>query len=185
MRKSAGAAAMLLTAAMIFMAACSSVQSGLQVGMFRSEGGSGGSGAFGGGSGGSGASGGGGSTFGGRDSGGTSTAPERNYEGASQTVPWPSDSDWGRYGLAGLRQPPGVDVTAAALYQGAYHVALINGGRPAFENLRVQIENMPGAELITDVNSSDGRMVGYSLRGGSVQIAANFVDGDIVITASK
>jgi hypothetical protein len=64
-------------------------------------------------------------------------------------------------------------------------VGLINGGRPAFENLIAQIERMSGAELITDVNTSDGRMVGYNLSGGSVQIMADFVDGDIAITASK
>jgi hypothetical protein len=64
-------------------------------------------------------------------------------------------------------------------------VGLINGGRPAFENLAAQIERMPGAELMTDVNVSDGRMVGYSLSGGSVQISANFVDGDIAIMVSK
>jgi hypothetical protein len=44
---------------------------------------------------------------------------------------------------------------------------------------------MSGAELMTDVNVSDGRMVGYSLSGGSVQISANFVDGDIAIMASN
>jgi hypothetical protein len=64
-------------------------------------------------------------------------------------------------------------------------VGLINGGRPAFENLTAQIERMSGAELITDLNTSDGRMTGYALNGGSVQISANFVDGDILITASK
>jgi hypothetical protein len=64
-------------------------------------------------------------------------------------------------------------------------VGLINGGRPAFENLVAQIERMSGAELVTDVNTSDGRMVGYSLSGGSVQIVANFVDGDIAIIAAK
>jgi hypothetical protein len=35
------------------------------------------------------------------------------------------------------------------------------------------------------VNTSDGRMVGYNLSGGSVQIIADFVEGDITITASK
>jgi hypothetical protein len=64
-------------------------------------------------------------------------------------------------------------------------VALINGGRPAFENLAAQIERMPGAELMTDVNTSDDRMIGYQLNGGSVQIVADFVDGDIAITASR
>jgi hypothetical protein len=64
-------------------------------------------------------------------------------------------------------------------------VGLINGGRLAFENLVAQIERMSGAELVTDVNTSDGRMAGYSLNGGNVQISANFVDGDIAIAASK
>jgi hypothetical protein len=168
---------------MIFAAGCSSVQSGAREGardgvsegisgLFRNGGNSGSSGNSS-------------SSSGSGGSGGTSTAPERNYSGSSQTVPWPSDTEWGRYGLSGLRQPPGTDVTAAALYQGAYHVGLINGGRPAFENLIAQIERMPGAELMTDVNTSEGRMTGYSLSGGSVQIIADFVDGDIAITASK
>jgi hypothetical protein len=64
-------------------------------------------------------------------------------------------------------------------------VGLINGGRPAFENLTAQIERMPGAELISDLNTSDGRMLGYALNGGSIQISANFIDGDIAIMASK
>jgi hypothetical protein len=169
--------------AVVFAAGCSSVKSGAREGtrdgisgLFRSGGNSA--------SGGRGSDGRGGNSAG-DSSGGTSTAPERNYSGNSQTVPWPSDTEWGRYGLSGLRQPPGTDVTMAALYQGAYHVGLINGGRPAFESLVTQIERMSGAELVTDVNGSDGRMVGYSLNGGSVQISVNFVDGDIVIIASK
>jgi hypothetical protein len=176
MKKTAGTLAILYVLAVVFAAGCSSIKSGAREGtrdgiseLFRSGGNS--------------ASGGGGSEGGG--SGGTSTAPERNYSGNSQTVSWPSNTEWGRYGLSGLRQPPGTDVNAAALYQGAYHVGLINGGKPAFENLVIQIERMSGAELVTDVNASDGRMVGYSLNGGSVQISVNFVDGDIVITASK
>jgi hypothetical protein len=64
-------------------------------------------------------------------------------------------------------------------------VGLINGGRPAFENLISQIENMAGAEIMTDMSASDGRMVGYSLSGGAVQISVDFVNGDIAITASK
>jgi hypothetical protein len=187
MKKTAGTLALLYVAAVIFTAGCGSVKSGAREGirdgvregisgLFRSGGG-------GSGGGGSGSSGGSGS--GGSGSGGISTAPERNYSGNSQTVPWPSDAEWGRYGLSGLRQPPGTDVSAAALYQGAYHVGLINGGKPAFENLAAQIEKMAGAELMTDVNTSDGRMAGYRLNGGSVQIIADFIDGDIAITASK
>ncbi|MDR1932649.1 MAG: hypothetical protein LBQ57_07510 [Spirochaetales bacterium] len=179
MKRATGTIVLLCAAMMIFAAGCSSVQSGSRdgisegiSGLFRRGGDSGSSGSDG-------------SSSGSGGSGGTSTAPERNYSGSSQTVPWPSDTEWGRYGLSGLRQPPGTDVTAAALYQGAYHVGLINGGKPAFENLVAQIENMPGAELTTDVNASDGRMVGYSLSGGNVQITADFVDGDITITASK
>jgi hypothetical protein len=172
MKKTAGTLAVLCVLAAVFSAGCSSIKSGAREGvrdgvsgLFRSDGGG-----SGGGSGGS---------------SGTSTAPERNYSGSSQTVPWPSAGEWGRYGLSGLRQPPGTDVTAAALYQGTYHVGLINGGRPAFEDLVAQIENMSGAELMTDLSTSDGRMVGYSLNGGSVQISANFVDGDIVIMATR
>jgi hypothetical protein len=170
MKKTAKTLVMLCAAAVIFAAGCGSMKSGAREGtrdgvsgLFRKDG--------------NGGSGGG--------SGGTSTAPERNYSGSSQTVPWPSDTEWGRYGLSGLRQPPGTDVTGAALYQGSYHVGLINGGRPAFENLIAQIERMSGAELVTDVNVSDGRMVGYNFNGGSVQISADFVDGDIAIVASK
>jgi hypothetical protein len=169
MKKATGTIVLLCAAMMIFAAGCSSVQSGVREGardgisgLFRRGGSNGSSGSGG--------------------AGGTSTAPERNYSGSSQTVPWPSDTEWGRYGLSGLRQPPGTDVTAAALYQGTYHVGLINGGRQAFENLIAQIENIPGAELMTDVNTSDGRMAGYSLNGGNVQIIADFVDGDIAIT---
>jgi hypothetical protein len=176
MKKTVKTAAILCITAVFFAAGCSSVKSGARdgvrdgvSGLFRSGG----------------SSGSGGSDRDGGGSGGTSTALERNYSGSSQTVPWPSDTEWGRYGLSGLRQPPGADVSTAALYQGAYHVGLINGGRPAFENLVAQIERMSGAELMTDVNTSNGRMVGYSLSGGSVQIIADFVDGDIAIAASR
>ncbi|MDR1175299.1 MAG: hypothetical protein LBK83_07515 [Treponema sp.] len=170
--------AVLLTAVLFTLGGCGSVQSGARDGVREGI-----SGIFQQGGGYAGGNSSGGSSIGG--SGGTSTAPERNYSGSSQTVPWPSDAEWGRYGLSGLRQPPGADVTAAALYQGTYHVGLINGGRPAFENLVAQIERMSGAELVTDVNTSDGRMIGYQINGGSVQIIANFVDGDIAITASR
>ncbi|MDR1973023.1 MAG: hypothetical protein LBQ46_14010 [Treponema sp.] len=98
MKKATSVVVLLCAATVIFAAGCSSVRSGAREGardgvsdgisgLFRS-GGSGGSGG---------------------------TAPERNYSGSSQTVPWPSDTEWGRYGLSGLRQPPGTDVTAPAL----------------------------------------------------------------------
>jgi hypothetical protein len=170
MKKAVGTLAVL--AAAVFAAGCSSIKSGAREGVRDGI-----SGIFG--------LGGNSAPQGGGASGATGTAPERNYSGSSQTVPWPSDTEWGRYGLSGLRQPAGAEVTAAALYQGSYHVGLINGGRPAFDDLMAQIEGMPGAELITDMNTSDGRMVGYSLEGGSVQISANFIDGDILIMATR
>ncbi|MDR0388720.1 MAG: hypothetical protein LBH73_01460, partial [Spirochaetaceae bacterium] len=91
MKKTAGILAILCGVAVIVVAGCSSVKSGAREGvrdgvsgLFRSgNGASGGSGSGGGG-------------------GGTSTAPERNYSGSSQTVPWPSATEWGRYGLSGL-----------------------------------------------------------------------------------
>ncbi|ULQ61076.1 hypothetical protein K7I13_07435 [Brucepastera parasyntrophica] len=119
------------------------------------------------------------------NTGGTSTAPERNYSGASQTVPWPSDTEWARYGLSGLRQPSGTSVTGAALYMGNYIVGLINGGKPAFDDLVSQIEKMSGAELMTNMTMSDGQYVGYQLSGGSVQITVDYIEGDITITATK
>jgi phage-related minor tail protein len=120
-------------------------------------------------------------------SGGSSSGSgaERNYSGESETVPWPSDADWGRYGLAGLQQPAGTSVTVAALYQGAYRVGLINGGKSALEALVRQIEKMPGAELVTDVNSGNGKMVGYSLTSCSIEIVADYENGDTLITAIK
>jgi hypothetical protein len=121
----------------------------------------------------------------GSSSGGTSSSPERNYAGSSQTVPWPSDTEWNRYGLAGLKQPPNTDVTGAALYQGLYMVSLINGGKPAFDFLIAQIDNMAGAELVTDINTSDGKMTGYTTSAGSVNLTVDLQSGDILIQASR
>jgi hypothetical protein len=117
--------------------------------------------------------------------GAESSAPDRNYSGSSQTVPWPSSSTWARYGLEGLRQPAGTDVVGAALYMGQYMVSLINGGEPALNDLMSQIDVMPGAELTTEMNTSDGKMVGYLVTGGSITITADLLNGDIVIMAQK
>ena len=80
----------------------------------------------------------------GGSSGGTSTAPERNYQGSSRTVPWPSDREWARYGLSGLKQPPGTDVVSSGMVGSLvvkyFGVTLINGGQRAFDNLLDQIE---------------------------------------------
>ena len=117
-------------------------------------------------------------------SGGTSSSPQRNYTGSSQTVPWPSDTSWRRYGLEGLQQPPGTDVTGAALYMGMYVVSLINGGRPAFDNLAAQIERRPGTTLVTEVMDSDNIMMGFSLQAGNtINLIVNLVNGDIAIQA--
>jgi len=117
-------------------------------------------------------------------SGGTSSSPQRNYTGSSQTVPWPSDTSWRRYGLEGLQQQPGTDVTGAALYMGMYIVSLINGGRSAFDNLAAQIESRAGTKLVTEVMDSDSIMMGFSLQAGNtVNLIVNLVDGDIAIQA--
>jgi len=120
----------------------------------------------------------------GGSSGGTSSSPSRNYSGSTQTVPWPADSVWSRYGLAGLQQPSGTDVTGAMLLQGVYMVSLINGGISAFNNLVTQVERT-GAELITEYNTSDGKMNGYKTSAGYVNIVANLVDGDVAIQMSQ
>jgi len=168
------------------LSACSSIQSGARqgardgvsqgiAGLFRG-GNSGGSS--------SGSSGGssGGSTGG--SSGGTSSAPQRDYSGNSQTVPWPSDSTWSRYGLAGLQQPPGTDVTGAMMYQGIYIVSLINGGVSAFNNLVAQIERT-GATLTTELNTSDGKMSGYQTSAGYINVTVDLLNGDIAIQMSQ
>ncbi len=113
------------------------------------------------------------------------SGPERNFSGSSQTVPWPSDSSWARYGLSGLRQPAGTDVTGAALYMGYYLVELINGGRPAFDNLVSQIDRMPDSQLVTEVMDSTSMMVGYSTPQGMVNIVADLETGDITIQANQ
>ncbi|HCC37497.1 MAG TPA: hypothetical protein DEQ14_07710 [Treponema sp.] len=144
-------------------------------GLFNSGGSSGGSGSLSGGSSGS----------SGSISGGSRSSPERNYSGSAQTVPWPSDTDWGRYGLAGLQQPPNTSVAGAALYQGMYIVGLINGGLPAFDFLVAQIEKMDGAELVTSVNTAEGKVSGYTTAGGSVTLTVDLESGDIAIQANK
>ncbi len=113
------------------------------------------------------------------------SGPERNYSGSTQTVPWPQDSSWARYGLSGLRQPAGTDVTGAALYMGQYMVSLINGGRPAFDNLAAQIDAIPGSELMTEIMDSESATVGYSVPGGTVHIMVDLENGDITIHAAQ
>jgi hypothetical protein len=128
--------------------------------------------------------GGGSSGSSGDSSGETSSSPQRNYSGSTQTVPWPSDTSWKRYGLEGLQQPPETNVTGAALYMGMYIVSLINGGRPAFDNLVAQIEGRPGTRLVTEVMDSDSIMMGFSLQtGNTINLIVNLVDGDIAIQA--
>jgi hypothetical protein len=158
----------------VIMTGCSSFQSGVNDGVRKGVGNRIAGIISGGGSSGSSSS-----VSSGGSSGGTSSAPERNYSGRSQTVPWPSDIEWGRYGLSGLKQPAGTDVTAAALYMGYYVVTLINGGRPAFDSLVAQIEKMPETELVSDVNTSDGKLVGYLTASASVHISVDLLNGDI------
>jgi len=128
---------------------------------------------------------GGSSSNSGGSSGGSSTAPERNYQGSSQKVPWPSDTNWKRYGLGGLKQPPGTDVTGAALLFGSYTVSLINGGRPAFDNLIAQIDSIADSELMTDAIDADTQTIGYTVPGGIVHVSVDLVNGDIIIWAMK
>jgi hypothetical protein len=118
-------------------------------------------------------------------SGSDRNAPERNFSGSSQNVPWPQDSTWARYGLSGLRQPMGTDVTTAALYMGYYMVNLINGGRSAFDSLASQIDRMPNTQLITEVMDSGSMMVGYSTPEGMVNIIADLESGDVAIQANQ
>jgi hypothetical protein len=120
-------------------------------------------------------------------SGGSSSndGPERNFSGSSQTVSWPQDSTWARYGLSGLRQPMGTSVTSAALYMGQYMVGLINGGRPALDDLMAQIDRIPDSQLITEVMDSDAMMVGYSVPGGTVNIITDLETGDLTIQAAQ
>jgi len=153
------------------LAACSSLARGARDGVSQGISGL----IIGGGGSGSGSSGG---------SGGASSSPQRDYSDSSQTVPWPADSVWSRYGLAGLQQPPRTDVTAAMLYQGIYMVTLINGGESAFNYLVAQIEKT-GAELTTEVNTADGKVSGYKTSSGYVNIIVDLLDGDLVIQMSQ
>ncbi len=125
----------------------------------------------------------GGGDYGG--SGDTADRPERNYSGEVQSVPWPSDSTWNRYSLSGLKQPSGTTVTGAALYYGQYIVAMINGGKAACEELVSQIDGRVGAELVTDLTTTEGDMKGYQLSGSTIQISCDYVSGDIAINITK
>jgi hypothetical protein len=115
----------------------------------------------------------------------SSDEPERNYSGSTQTVPWPTDTEWGRYGLAGLQQPPNTDVTGAMLYQGIYMVSLINAGQPAFDFLIAQLDKLEGAEIVTALNTSGGKMTGYKTSAGNVELVVDLENGDLVIRASR
>ena len=147
-----------------------------------------------------------GSSSSGRNSGGTSTAPERDYQGNSQTVPWPSDFIWSDYGLAGLKQPAGTSVTSASIlsstsYGGlgaaysilgggtgtgeTFFVSLINGGKPAFDNLVNQIIKIPGAKRSEYTVESNNERIGYTVPGGTVRVNVDLLDGDINIWATS
>jgi hypothetical protein len=166
----------LLVAALFTISGCSSLSGGVQRGV--SDGVSSGiAGLFNRGSSDSGAS----SSVGIPSS--DASDPERNYSGNTQTVPWPQDSSWSRYGLSGLTQPSGTSVTGAALYQGYYMVGLINGGRPAFDDLVGQVDRISGSQLTTEMMSAESIVMGYSIPGGTVQIMVDLESGDIAIQA--
>ena len=182
----------VLILVVIFTAGCSSLKSGAREGV-RDGVSSGIAGMFGGGSGSGGSS--------SSSSGGASTAPERDYSGRSQTVPWPSDRDWRRYGLEGFKQPAGTDVIktemmnlGSGLYgailgsqaQGqVFTVELINGGKRAYENLLDQVEAFGATEDNMSVDS-DSEVRGYSINNEYyIQLSVDLLNGDIGILASN
>jgi hypothetical protein len=62
-------------------------------------------------------------------------------------------------------------------------VGLINGGRPAFDDLVGQVDRISGSQLITEMMSSESIVMGYSVPGGTVQIMVDLESGDIAIQA--
>ena len=174
------AAAVLVLAVFSFMS-CYSVESGARAGV-RDGVSQGVAGLFtkGGSSGSSGSSG---------TSGGTSTKPERTFAGSTQVVPWPSDTTWKKYGLDGLKQPPGTSVNGSTMVMGYYAVGLINGGEPAFNNLVAQVEAIPGVTQMSETTDGDGKVVGYQIpagggrNAGMVHLFVDFLSGDITIHA--
>jgi hypothetical protein len=133
-------------------------------------------------------------------SGGTSSAPERNYSGNSQTVPWPMDLEWRRYGLEGLKQPAGTDVISAhmmsagsSLFGAAlsalgsseqFVVELINGGRPAFQDLVGQVDKIAGSKMTGSSTTPDEQSMTFEVPGGRIMMTVDLLDGDIGIWAS-
>ena len=86
-------------------------------------------------------------------------------------VPWPNDATWTRYGLAGLQQPAGTQVTGVGMVMGYYYVTLLGGGEAAFDNLISQIEKIPETTHMTEMTEDNGILKGYLLpTGNMVQI---------------
>ncbi|MDR0301408.1 MAG: hypothetical protein LBI04_03740 [Treponema sp.] len=200
-RKVFSIGALLLGAMLVFtLASCSSVESGARRGVSDgvSDGVSKGiAGLFGGG----GSSGGSSSSGNSRNSGGSSSAPERNFSGQSQTVPWPMDIEWRRYGLEGLKQPAGTDVISANMMSASsslfgatlqalgsnesFVVELINGGRPALNDLVNQVDKIKGSKLTGSSSDPDSQSMTFEVPGGRIMIACDLLNGDIAIWASS
>ena len=185
------------------LSACSSARSSVQDGL-RDGISKGVSGLFGGGRSSDSDSGGSGGTI---SSGGSRSGSERNYSGSSQTVPWPEARDWREYGLEGLSQPAGTDVTsvqfinpssqsglfgigniyaAMGLTDPFFEVYLINGGKPAFDNLEDQIIAIGIAGKDQESRDSENIFKAWTLKSGnSVWLSVDLVNGDIYIRVTQ
>jgi hypothetical protein len=179
---------------------CSSVKRGVNDGVSRGISGAISDSISGGSSGRSSGSSSGGRSSGG-SSGGTSSRPERNYSGSSQTVPWPMDIEWRKYGLEGLKQPAGTNVTSAKMMSAGsslfgatlsalgtreqFVVELINGGMPAFQDLVGQVDKISGSKMTGSSSESDSRSMTFEVPGGRVMVTVDLLNGDIGIWASS
>ena len=64
-------------------------------------------------------------------------------------IAWLSDSEWGRYGLSGLRQPAGTRLVGQVQGTGTM-LALLDADRAVYDNIKGQIQGMSGWTLLNE-----------------------------------
>ena len=129
----------------------------------------------------------------------TAESPSPNTQassgGGAGSVPameWPSDADWGRFGLSGLRQPPGdYSITGHQTtgFSSSLTIMLLDADKAVYDNLVGQVRGISGLTLMGENTEADGSAGAQFMRQTMtsmtlVAISYNFADNIIIITVS-
>ena len=129
----------------------------------------------------------------------TAESPDTNTQassgGGTASMPdmeWPSDEDWGRFGLSGLQQPPGdYSITGRQMtgLASSITVMLLDADKAVYDNLVGQIRGISGLTLMGENTEADGSAGAQFMRQTMtsmtlVAVTYNFADNIIMITAN-